>query len=105
MRLEDVNEELNLSLTIVDTYETLAGFLLNQFQRLPEQGETLDSDGLTFTIDEVKDNRIEKVRITRLHPGEPDESKDDDEADDVDEDEAPGKNDGSEEGEERTPNP
>lgn len=63
-RLEDVNEELDLDLPEGD-YETLAGFLLEQFGRLPEPGESLDYQNVLITVLEMQGPRIKRVEIVR----------------------------------------
>ena len=54
-------------------YGSVAGLLLDKFEHLPEQGETLDYLGLRFVVEKVSTRRIEEVRITKLkeHPGAP----------------------------------
>jgi CBS domain containing-hemolysin-like protein len=44
-------------------YETLAGFLLARFGRIPAAGETLVEDGWEFTVVEVERRRIEQVQV------------------------------------------
>ncbi|MFM7713309.1 MAG: transporter associated domain-containing protein, partial [Microcystis sp.] len=41
MNLEDVNKALNLSLPLADEYQTLAGFILHHWQKIPRVGEQL----------------------------------------------------------------
>ncbi|HEU4422819.1 MAG TPA: hemolysin family protein [Pilimelia sp.] len=46
-------------------YETLAGFLMARFGRIPAAGETVDESGWEFTVVEVERRRIAQVRIVR----------------------------------------
>ena len=65
MNLEEVNEQLNLDLPIADDYNTLGGFLLEQWQKIPEQGENLDYGDLRFTIAAADSNRLYQVLVHR----------------------------------------
>lgn len=62
MRLEDVNELLNLEL-VSDEYDTIAGFLLEQFDNLPETGDQIKCDGINYKIEEQNQRQIKQVRI------------------------------------------
>lgn len=44
-------------------YDTIAGYLLSQVGRLPEQGETFLIKGLQFTISEIQGHRIVRLRV------------------------------------------
>jgi putative hemolysin len=66
--IEDLNDELGLSLDEEsDGYDTLGGFLITLLGRIPKEGEQpeLESDGLLFKVQQVRDNRIEQVKICR----------------------------------------
>lgn len=63
LRLTDVNELLNLDLDSED-YDTLGGYLLEQFDALPETGEAITVDGIAYRIEEQCQRRIKSVRIT-----------------------------------------
>ncbi|MBQ0051189.1 MAG: HlyC/CorC family transporter [Treponema sp.] len=68
MKLGDLNELLKLELESED-YDTLGGWLLEQFDELPETGEVIRRDGIFFKIELQAQRRIQSVRI-RL-PKEP----------------------------------
>jgi CBS domain containing-hemolysin-like protein len=65
MNLEEVNELLNLDLPLAEEYQTLGGFLLFQWQKIPTQGESLDYQNLKFTVTVADANRIKLVLIER----------------------------------------
>ncbi len=67
LRLDDVNELLGMNLSSED-YDTLAGWLLEKFDALPENGDTIFVDGITYRIEEQSQRRIRSVRITLLSP-------------------------------------
>jgi CBS domain containing-hemolysin-like protein len=46
-------------------FETLAGFLLFQFQRIPKNGDTLDFVGRRFTVLEMDGRRVAKVMVEK----------------------------------------
>ena len=63
MKIDDVNELLKLEL-VSDDYDTLAGWLLEQFDAIPEAGETIRRDGVLFKVEDQTRHRIQSVRIT-----------------------------------------
>ncbi len=71
--VSQINEELQLDLPEGD-YDTLGGFLLRQFSRIPETGDELYFDTrmgqIHFVIREATRRRIESVTIERI-PIEP----------------------------------
>ncbi len=65
MDLEEVNELLDLNLPLADEYQTLGGFVLYQFQKIPVQGETLNYDNLNLTVVSAEGPRVHQIRIHR----------------------------------------
>ncbi len=65
LNLEEVNELLNFELPLTDEYQTLGGFLLYQFQKIPAEGETLLYDNLEFTVVSTEGPRLNQIRIYR----------------------------------------
>ena len=65
MNLEEVNEHLELNLPLADNYNTLGGFLLEQWQKIPSQEERLEYDDICFTITSADSNRLYQVLISR----------------------------------------
>lgn len=63
--LEEVNDALDLELPLTDEYQTLAGFLLYQFQKIPVQGETLHYNSLDLTVVSAEGPRLSQVQIHR----------------------------------------
>lgn len=78
MNLEEVNELLDLDLPITDEYQTIGGFLLYQFQKIPKQGETLSYENLEFTVVAADGPRLSQIRIYRHEPSPPEDIKDED---------------------------
>jgi CBS domain containing-hemolysin-like protein len=68
MDLEEVNKLLDLHLPLIDEYQTLGGFILYQYQRLPLQGEILHYDNLELTVVSAEGPRLDQIRIHRHEP-------------------------------------
>ncbi|MGY1635610.1 hemolysin family protein [Geodermatophilus sp. SYSU D00742] len=47
-------------------YETLAGFLAERLQRLPEVGDTVDLEGARLTVETLDGRRVARVRADRV---------------------------------------
>jgi CBS domain containing-hemolysin-like protein len=65
VHVDELNRLLNLEIPEGD-YETLAGYLLEELQRIPRKGERHEVDGARFTVLEVDPRRILKVRVERV---------------------------------------
>jgi len=65
MNLEEVNELLDLNLPLINEYQTLGGFLLYQYQKIPAEGETLHYDNLDLTVVSAEGPRLHQIRIHR----------------------------------------
>ncbi len=74
MDLDDLNEEIGSDFES-ETSETIGGFVLDMLGQIPDEDDPqkheLSFENYTFTIESVKDRRIEKVRIHR-EPSDPD---------------------------------
>lgn len=64
MRVEEVNEEMGMSLPSGD-YETIAGLVLHLLGYMPKEGEQFRYLDLKFTVKEMRNLKVEKLRITR----------------------------------------
>ena len=49
-------------------FETLAGFILFRLGNIPKEGETLEWEGMRFTVLRMERNRIAQVRIEKARP-------------------------------------
>jgi len=64
---DKLTEELGRApLTTDRRYTSLGSFLLFEFGRMPEPGETIEREGLSFTIQSTRPNRVERVRVTTV---------------------------------------
>jgi len=64
MRIEEVNEEMELELPEGD-YETVAGFILHLLGHIPKPNEQLRYKGLKLVITEMRGLKIEKIMLTK----------------------------------------
>ena len=65
MNLEEVNEVLELNLPMIDEYQTLGGFVLYKFQKIPQKGESLYYENLELTVISAEGPRLDQIRIHR----------------------------------------
>ena len=69
-RLDDINEELGLSLQS-DDYDSIAGHLIHLLEHLPKAGERITEDNITYIAETVAKNRVVRVRILLPEKTEP----------------------------------
>jgi len=62
-----VNQKLGVKLP-EDEFETIGGFVLGLFGRLPAEGDQIRYNNLMFTVLRLRKNRIARVRILKLSP-------------------------------------
>jgi CBS domain containing-hemolysin-like protein len=62
--LERINQEVGIDLPVTEAYQTLGGFLLYQWQKVPGPGETLQFQDLEFTVLSLQGARIDQVQIS-----------------------------------------
>ncbi len=74
-KLDDINEILELNLTSED-YDSIAGHVINLLDHLPEEGEIVTENYVTYTVQRVEKNRIDKVHIL-IHEHDEDDDNDD----------------------------
>ncbi len=66
VNVSEVNETLNLDLPLTDEYQTLGGFLLYQWQRIPLPGEMLTYANYELTVLSADGPRLDQIRIHRV---------------------------------------
>ena len=69
--LRDLETQLHLKLPRDEGFETLAGFLLSRLDRIPKQGDSLEFEGRRFTVVEMDQHRVAKVKLETLKSKEP----------------------------------
>ncbi|MBQ6370162.1 MAG: HlyC/CorC family transporter [Firmicutes bacterium] len=79
MDLDDIDEELGLGLES-ESSETIGGFLIDILGEIPDEddlGQPIEFENYIFTIQSVKDRRIEKVTMKVLPKEDPDSKEGD----------------------------
>ena len=64
MEVEDVREQLKLPVPDGD-YETLSGYLLERFERIPKEGEHISLEDWTLTVQSANERQIGTVRVEK----------------------------------------
>lgn len=62
--LDEINERLKINLPEAE-YESIGGFVVNLFGKIPSPGEKIDHDSITFTVEKVVRRRLSKILITK----------------------------------------
>jgi CBS domain containing-hemolysin-like protein len=66
--IRDLETQYGVTLPSDRGFETLAGFLLFQFQRIPRTGESADFGSRRFTVLEMDGRRVAKVLVETIEP-------------------------------------
>ena len=67
----DINEELSLDLPPGD-YQTVAGFILDNLGRIPEEGDVVEHRDFRFTVKQMDGVRVDKVELRTPQSGQED---------------------------------
>lgn len=64
LSIDEFNEHLNTKLESED-FDTIGGFLIHEIGTIPQNGydKTIEYENMTFKIEEVKEKRIEKIKV------------------------------------------
>ena len=60
--------ELGFPLTDGDDYETVAGWMMDELDTLPQKGEVLEVENYIFTVQSVRRHRIAMIRVVQVEP-------------------------------------
>ncbi len=63
--IEELNDEIDISLPIDEEYESLGGFILRLTGRIPDARESFEYEGVQLVIEKVDSNRIQMVRLKK----------------------------------------
>lgn len=66
MSVRDLHDDYGLSLPESSEYETLGGFFLSQLQSIPRGGEIIQYGKYKFTVVDMADRRIAKVKVEKI---------------------------------------
>ena len=64
VKIEEVNEALDIVLPEGEEFETIAGFIFNRAGRLVEQSEEFEYENVTLRAEQVENTRVQKARVT-----------------------------------------
>jgi CBS domain containing-hemolysin-like protein len=68
--IDDFNEDFHVALPD-DDYNTVGGFVFGQLGHAPHEGDTVEHDGLRFTVVDTDGNRIERLEVEFAAKTEP----------------------------------
>jgi len=67
LEIDYINEKYELDLPADDEeYDTLSGLILHLVGDIPEEGQKVESQGITYTCLKVSENKIDLVRIEKI---------------------------------------
>ncbi len=66
MSVRDLAEQYGLPIPAAPDYETLSGFIIHQIQGLPRGGEVIYHGGYKFTVVDLGERRVSKVKVERV---------------------------------------
>lgn len=77
--LEEVGDAMKVVFEDEGEYDTLAGFLINEFGYIPQVGETMEHTGARFEVVEADERRVIAVQAVVTGPAPEDDDRDADE--------------------------
>ncbi|MDE6134216.1 MAG: hemolysin family protein [Muribaculaceae bacterium] len=66
--ITEINEIFELDIPEADSYQTIAGYILDTTGTIPDEGATVDIGEYRFDILRKSANRLELIRISRISP-------------------------------------
>jgi CBS domain containing-hemolysin-like protein len=69
MPVKEFNERFVAEIPPADDYETIGGLLQKLTGRIPEIGEEITHDNLSFTVMKKSQRRIRQVKLRKRDPG------------------------------------
>ena len=69
--VEEVSDLLNVTLPLEADYQTIAGFLIYQMQKIPSVGETVHYGNIEWTVLAMEGPRLLEIQAKRLPPPAP----------------------------------
>ena len=65
--IDEINEQMDMALP-EEEFDTIGGFVFGLLGREPEQGESVEYDGVELVIEKTEAHRIEKIKIVKKEP-------------------------------------
>jgi putative hemolysin len=66
VHIDEVEQRFHVVFEDEGEFDTLGGFLVSEFDRIPQAGEALEHEGVRFTVDEADERRVLTVRAEVL---------------------------------------
>ena len=72
LRPDELIERTGIKVPVDGEYETVAGFVTDELDRIPEVGDEVEVDHGTLRVERVEGNRVDRLRFTpiEVEPGE-----------------------------------
>jgi len=70
MRIDDLNDQLDIELPEDGDFETIGGFVFSRAGKIPKVGERFEHDNIKVHVVGAEPRRITRVRLTIAHPSE-----------------------------------
>jgi len=68
INIRDMESQYHIELPRDDGFETLAGFVLTQLQKIPKVGDSFEYEGRRYTVATMDGLRVESVKIEIAQP-------------------------------------
>ncbi len=68
LRIDQLNDELDLHLPENEDYDTIGGFVISTLGRIPARGEHFEADGCVFTVTAAERTKVTRVRVEKIVP-------------------------------------
>ena len=65
MRIDDLNSEFEVSIPDNESYDTVGGYILTVFGRVPAPGETHRTDSLMMTVTDADQRKVLQVQVVK----------------------------------------
>ncbi|MCC6681434.1 MAG: HlyC/CorC family transporter [Phycisphaeraceae bacterium] len=66
LRIDQLNDELDLHLPENDDYDTIGGFVVSTLGRIPDSGEHFEADGCMFIVTAAERTKVTRVRVEKI---------------------------------------
>ena len=66
LRIDELNDVLDLNLPEDEDYDTVAGYAVTQFGYIPARDDTFSDDNVTMTVLEADERKIIRLRVERM---------------------------------------
>ena len=80
-----IDDAIELGWPVEDSeeFETIAGFVLDQADKLPHPGDVYEKDGYQFRVQSMRGRRLSMLRVIAPEPSAGEEGSEDDEEKDA----------------------